>query len=104
MESGENFTPGPWVWKTSPISGSEYLGVDRNDSIRIIDDGSAGGEYLPVIESSHPNAHLIAAAPDMYAAASEVIAAWDFDEIGQIDEELINRLREALAKARGEHD
>ena len=100
MASGENFTPGPWVWKTSPISGSEYLGVDRNDSTRIIDDGSAGGEYLPVIASHHPNAHLIAAAPEMYEALQGMLAAW----CGPKKSVIVDQAKEALAKARGEHD
>jgi hypothetical protein len=129
-----NFTPGPWTWQRGGEYEASYLRskaaiqrcpdsieFDGNDPIH--DDGSAGGEYGPSIDIDGPNAQLIAAAPDLYAALDELLkfGAHDgpcdncdpetgepYDEAGACDahwnackaREQIARA--ALAKARGE--
>jgi hypothetical protein len=76
------FTKGPWKWATK--DGNSYLIHDNEENNKwpslgcIVDDGSAGGEYGATIHPDDPNAHLIAAAPDMYEAlqsAHEVLKA-----------------------------
>ncbi|HGM4636891.1 TPA: ead/Ea22-like family protein [Serratia marcescens] len=55
-------TPGPWSWKLDGIF--YYLSPEgvNNPLFRIIDDGSAWGEYAETIEHDGPDARFIAAA------------------------------------------
>lgn len=90
-----NFTPGHW----------EVSHQNEGDCRAIVSDGGklialaayAGGG------ATQANAHLIAAAPDLYEALEDVVDSWSDDD--NIDEdEYIRRIsaRAALAKARGE--
>jgi len=94
------FTPGPWA---------VYPGTDGNEICAV--DHSPGLPIRQVIcgprrgENWIANAHLIAAAPDMYEALQDLIAlaehamreAGDYDINGELED-----ARAALAKARGE--
>ena len=69
-ETSTKISPGPWVW----VSDGYYTQLlDANGEV-VMDDGSAGGEYAPVIEPDSANAHLIAAAPELLEALRELLA------------------------------
>ncbi len=109
-------TSGPWSVRKpdSPLhvlisaNGDDYNG-SRNGGVYVA--RATGPEAIP-------NAHLIAAAPDFYSAASKLIAAFDElrsatvaeriitgrsdADIRKSSEEAISELRAALAKARGD--
>jgi hypothetical protein len=63
-ETSTKISPGPWVWVSDGYC-TQLL--DANGEV-VMDDGSAGGEYAPVIEPDSANAHLIAAAPELLSA------------------------------------
>ena len=92
------FTEGPW--RVLPPS----VGVDLN--WHVTDNGDTFVAHVygfghSVDEQSKINAHLIAAAPDLYEAltqAGDYISSLDF--IG--DENVVAAITAALAKARGE--
>lgn len=100
-------TPGPWKWE---FEYQYWLLTGANGDV-IADDGSAGGEYPPVIESTSPNAMLIAAAPDLLAAC-EAMITWANTPTVHTAEGAKTALREltkvgeltraAIAKAKGE--
>ncbi len=91
------FTPGPWD--------SEH---DKNTPGPLAVFACDGPEY-PDLASVHDgpqrlaNARLIAAAPDLYAAC-ESAENWltEFDPIDEGGQGLIEQLRAALARARGD--
>jgi hypothetical protein len=62
-------TPGPWVWaeRHHGLFGS---GKDN----RVLDFASYEGMWLAYSDHQEANARLIAAAPDLYAAALEMVA------------------------------
>ena len=83
------WTPGPWAFKS--IGGSyDYI--------------SALDETVCVCEFANPvmagDAHLIAAAPELYEALCEFV--FDFQKLKLTEEERFDKARAALAKARGE--
>lgn len=68
-------TPGQWRW-VGFFDGS-YYELKSDDNSRcgcVIDDGSAGGVYLPSIDVNGADARLIAAAPDLLAALQEFVS------------------------------
>lgn len=82
------FTPGPWTFDTSeewPMS----IGSQSDDVL--FGCGCCGSPNL-----SRDDAHLIAAAPDLYEALEDVM-------LNGIDGNNITRVAAALAKARGDH-
>lgn len=102
------FTPGPWSVDR------DYIGKMWTDSISVRDaetghiahltrgyEGDANGEGCP----SFANAALIAAAPELYAAAQAVVERWDTPLWKDVEPtaRFIATLRAALAKARGEY-
>ena len=99
------YTPGPWHLSSSGIY------IRKNDS-----PGWPAWNIAEVnsdIEEStfRANAHLIAAAPELLAAIGSFLAAWDSgaydpDELVSAlqDHDIINDMRAAVAKARGDHD
>lgn len=94
------FTPGPWRRDGRAIEARAFDG-----SWRYICDKVRGGSP----ESSDANAHLIAAAPDLYAAGEAALSAIDtvlFSHEGQTEySELLTAFRaleSALNKACGE--
>ena len=109
MTDQPKWTPGPWVIAT-PTRGYEVCtihGVERQPT----EDGLGrswvyirpetllrdGEWYWPDEQEQLANAHLIAAAPDLYAAL-EMAKLW-LDVDGRFDMQGINA---ALAKARGQ--
>ena len=48
------------------------------------------------------NAHLIAAAPDLYAACESLVAAFEYFGNGGVGDHTVDQVNRALAKARGE--
>jgi hypothetical protein len=60
-------TPGPWRWHGGYLVGP--------GDVLIADDGSAGGEYLPLINTQGANARLIASAPDLFAENADLRSA-----------------------------
>jgi hypothetical protein len=103
--SETKFTPGPWfVWDDS--NQRLEIGPSRNYSVASM--------WVTPLEGQQANAHLIAAAPDLYEVV-EKLAKWNKDypstrvygygDIKQIAEEMdaINaKAIAALAKTRGE--
>ena len=89
------FTPGPWK---ADASGQHIRAADNQAIARVYD---VEPYSLPETEA---NAHLIAAAPDLYAALKDVLAvasanAEDLDD-GMVDPSC-ESARAALAKADG---
>lgn len=89
------WTPGPWAHA-----------VRNNHEIQCSFVGVViGGEYMDVgfvnDMADHANAHLIAAAPDMYEALEQALTSMQ-DGGYQNDHVAIRAGREAMAKARGE--
>jgi len=86
------YTPGPWVYvgydnDTGPDDGSfwEWWSV-----------GDAQGETIAEVKSGEDDAHLIAAAPDLYEALEKALLEWGSNTDWR------GTARKALAKARGE--
>jgi len=97
--SETKFTPGPWewdgnVWDYNPVFEAPWL--EGGDG-RIILKGA-------ITCSSEANAHLIAAAPELYETLEAIIARWDTPLWKDIEPTgvFIGKGRAALAKARGE--
>lgn len=101
--SGEKFTPGPWYVEED----SGYFDI------------RAEGRVWPIVGNEgcdeEPNAHLIAAAPELYSVATNVVSVLDenfrlsgrdddyiYDELGSSLSSLYFEARSAAAKARGE--
>jgi len=79
------WTPGPWVWSNPTTDGIP----------NVIDPYMCQGDGF--VEVSDANAHLIAAAPDLY----EALKCWVEEEEGKGRSGTISAYA-ALAKARGE--
>ena len=81
-------TPGPWVVYTNPVTGSHVIGQTDGPPIVKLKAGQVS------------NAHLIAAAPAMYAALTAIT-----DKLGETDAVIVSVMREiakaALAQAEG---
>ena len=95
--SDPKWTPGPWkwddtVWDYDREEQAPWLVTERDDA-RVL-----WGE----VKCSEPNAHLIAAAPDLYEALEALVLA---QETAGTDGREADRRRAAIAalkKARGE--
>lgn len=96
--SETKFTPGPWKWQKAGEDDQPYLAPD------ILLVAYDGGGPDGVDPSDAANAHLIAAAPELYDALEAALAQWD-DTCGRIldasNPHWSNTARAALAKARG---
>jgi len=101
--SETKFTPGPWHW----VDHGSFINIESKDCNSI---ASLFSYATPEIEE--PNAHLIAAAPDMY---EELECARDVFRFYQShhefkggtekairNKEIADRIDRLLAKARGE--
>ena len=84
--SKTKFTKGPWIIKNNFQVGCE---VDFGDGFFTLAD-------CQIFNDGRANAHLIAAAPEMYEALEELYRTF---EMGEALESKVERL---LAKARGE--
>lgn len=103
-----DFTEGPWTFSGAGIkAGDEHIATTWALEFRVSDKRKDGESWLEMRERTTPeraaaaaearaNTHLIAAAPDMYAALRAFLEAY-----GSTDQ-LSEQARAALAKARGE--
>lgn len=91
--SDTKWTPGPWV---AAATSDLMLWVAR---------GEPDGEIIAQLDSVNPyDAHLIAAAPDLYEALEDLfkeLTLGDFDLPSSLKPEIAQAAK-ALAKARGE--
>jgi len=101
--SETKFTPGPWHW----VDHGSFINIESKDCSSIT---SLFSYATPEIEE--PNAHLIAAAPDLYEAlkkAAEVFRAYQshheanrHTDKAERNKFYAEQIEAALAKARGE--
>lgn len=91
-------TPGPWHAEGG------HIVVDTREQVCCGRPGfeccgspDVQGDYFEVAQTSERDAHLIAAAPDLYAALEALV-----DDFGDAEGDLINAAKSALAKARGD--
>lgn len=90
-------TPGPWYVVYSPKKRPGTFIRDRVDHLEI--------SYCNSAETSRPeaDARLIAAAPDMLAGLEAVETALEYQTPDtEDDRELLEKIKRALTKARGE--
>ena len=98
--SNTKFTPGPWVADTTDPSDVVVWAVPDPSDKLIANIGQRVQQVQVAFDCDIANAHLIAAAPDLYAALYALLKAnlsCDDDNIDAAD-----AARAALAKARGE--
>jgi hypothetical protein len=92
-------TPGPWIW-------SAGLSIWRESDSQIVSSVACDSVFNPT-EEEVSNARLIAAAPDLLAALEIAegrlmcIDAQKLDTVARNDD-VIDRIRAAIAKAKGE--
>lgn len=108
MSTQPKFTPGPWVvcsveGDDSIVSAEQDRAAMPHEEPSIIGEIDLAGDGIDV-DVGMSNAHLIAAAPTMYAACELVEKYLDPDYDGPCPspDELLRDVRAALAKARGE--
>jgi hypothetical protein len=100
MAGETKFTPGPWFHQgdDEDAGGLPVILIESVDSaiceVRANDEGASEEDCI-IGEQTNANAHLIAAAPDMYAAL-QVVSGLD------IHHEALRMVDAALRKARGE--
>lgn len=89
-----NGTPGPWHWRSEGEGWYQEWYLDPGIMIAYGGDGTPGGD-----EIDRANAHLIAAAPDLY----EALAAFQSNAVirSVCPSPLWAEMVDALAKARG---
>lgn len=87
-----NFTKGPWIARGS--TPSRVYGMARTDKEVLV--AACGG----VIEQAGANAHLIAAAPEMYEMLEKVLV--EYKEMLGMSQE-VKDIEKLLSKSRGEH-
>lgn len=95
---GKKWTPGPWEW-----DGKVWDYDKENEAPWLVgvDDGPivlCGGIEC----TSEANAHLIAAAPELYESLEKAIDYHKKRNLGWHSDELVVSMEAALAKARGE--
>ena len=102
MTDQPKWTPGPWAGKGQTSEDAVFCGTMH----RICADG-AWLAFVPTwkdnpdeASEAEANAHLIAAAPDLYAELVSLMAA--YAECNGEDHPAYGRAEYALAKARGE--
>ena len=101
-------TPGPWAWQGDSYKELVSLSNPKicpNGAAQypvVIDDGSAAGEYTPMIDVNGPDARLIAAAPDLLEAAQKVLSNKRGEDDWLILAVHCQELAAAIAKATGE--
>ncbi len=100
-------TPGPWeVEELKRHFDQEYLSLHNN--FILIGNENNSIAYIPAIHpEAEANAHLIAAAPEMYEALKRLLAAHDADVkhgslIALGNSAAADQARAAIAKAQGE--
>jgi hypothetical protein len=98
----EKFTPGPWrVVQSKDNSGN--LGICAPNVRNVIAEIFAALRYpTEKTPQAISNAHLIAAAPDLFQVVSVLIGSLNFDRDDPVNAEILRRAHTAIAKARGE--
>ena len=103
MSNETKFTSGPWS-ADSPYS-TMFMVVDsQQQTIAEVQCGTDEyGDYL-ANEKEQANAHLIAAAPEMYDVIIAMLEQFDAEETchNEYDYIVIREAKKVLAKARGE--
>lgn len=111
-------TPGPWkidggmentrkgpqmfVWSDRDEKGKGYLGTHEVCVATIHGRIFEEGQNLSCVEEGvKANARLIAAAPDLLAACESIIRTADNGDTIEPDLWILNRVREAISKAKG---
>lgn len=99
---GAAWTPGPWVAPEGPFVGGHYVHTANNDA----DICEMPGWPREHWHEEEANAHLIAAAPELYEAAQAFVDAGNMSVFdGGSDKALADafaKAEAALRKARGE--
>ena len=89
-------TLGPWTVRLASHSGSYYVEAPSPTAAKwLVSEVSGRGR-----QTNLANAHLIAAAPDLYAVAKEMREACAYIDSG-ISQEMRDRINAAIAKAEG---
>lgn len=96
-------TPGPWKIERDRLGLGTVVGADGFEIMTVCDDPE-------VVEQDEANLRLIAAAPELYEAATYALEqylkpGWENHE--QVILKLataVNKLRTSIAKAEGRHD
>ena len=91
MTDQPKWTPGPWRYDRtngSPTTGEHMIAGAKPGYLAEVRDCGSG--------DVRANTHLIAAAPDLYAALEQIVFDWDGEP------EDMFAARAALAKARGD--
>lgn len=88
--SNTRFTKGPWG-----------LDFDYSSVIHVISENDLEGSPFVCDTQHEPDAHLIAAAPEMYAMLDKILAEYKAIMIGESSS--VSDIEQILAKARGEH-
>ncbi len=94
-----NFTKGPWTSCISEMFGLSYIMRGEDQPVDAHKKIAEINRRLPKAEA---NAHLVAAAPDMYEALQEVIDSGLLHGLTNGHEKMNNVVHEVLDKARGE--
>lgn len=96
--SEAKFTKGPW--RLGDKSHYGYFNIGSENGFVVIAEENYGAPYIDV---SDEDAHLIAAAPELYEALAETERYFsDEDGLDEAEYDYRHRVRAALAKARGE--
>lgn len=90
-------TSGEWEVRLASHSGSYYVEAPSPTAAKwlVSEVAGRGGE------TNEANAHLIAAAPDLYAVAKEMREAWAYFSEYDVPIGIKDRLDAAIAKAEG---
>ena len=106
MKTETKFTPGPWEWRKSAWFGySALINPSLNCDVLLAGGENDGDSPITWLgeEMSQCDAHLIAAAPDLYEALEKALAELKAYELAASGEDYNNpKINSALAKARGE--
>ena len=99
MTHETKFTPGPWKW-------AEWYNGLYSGKQAVLDYQPYQGMYL-IYPNQEANAHLIAAAPDLYETLERILMAHDYDGAMTMGNAVLSpqihaMVKHTLAKARGE--
>src|SRR5690554_3803697 len=93
------WTPGPWVVCEYCEASDEVVVVANGaEYITSIDVDGQSNSDTGVMDQIYANAHLIAAAPDLYEACEEFVRKCDIGQARSTNS--YNQMKSALAKAR----
>lgn len=107
------FTKGPWladtrggccaVYEASRADDTNGCHSDDDRNIYYSNrDAKYNGLHWEMSEEATANAHLIAAAPEMFGVIKELISELDYENNSEYEYKLVKKAKEILIKARGE--